>query len=98
MDLQIAIVVAERGVELHAALEQRLVRRRELVGVVVVVEVVAEHQDEFEAACRDEVIQHGPRYRLLRVVAGTGVADQREDETAAQRGHRQRRGGADDRL
>src|SRR6185295_20306148 len=45
MNLQIAIVVAERRVELHAALEEWLVRNRKLVCVVVVIQVVAEHED-----------------------------------------------------
>ena len=94
MDLEIAIVVAERGVELDAAIEQRLVRHRELVGVVVVVEVVAEHQHERKAARGVEVGEHRLSDRLLRLVAGPAVAHDGEDGAAADLRHRQRRRGA----
>ena len=46
VDLKIAIVVAERRPKLHAAIQQWLVRRQEFSRVVVVVQVVAEHQHE----------------------------------------------------
>ena len=65
MDLEIAVVVADGRVELHAAIEQRLVRHQELVRIVIVVQVVAEHQHERKVPRRVEVGEHRLRHRQL---------------------------------
>ena len=90
-DMQAA--VPERGIERHLRVEQVLVRQGEFAGVVVVVQVVAEHQHEGEPACRGEVTHHRVGDRRLRRVAAAAVADQRERRRARDLGEREERFG-----
>ena len=94
MEEETGLLVAENdGLALSEAM-LRLVGNRELVGVVVAVEVVAEHDDEGEMARGVEVGEHRLRDRLLRLIAGAAVAHQGEHGAAANRRQRQRRGRA----
>ena len=88
MDFEIAVVIAERCVEFDAAIEQWLVRNQELVRVVVVVEIVAEHQHEREVPGGFEVREHRLGDLLLRHIARSAVAHDPKHPAAAQRRHR----------
>jgi hypothetical protein len=76
-------VVAQRRVEFHACLEQRLVRVLEFLlevgGLLAAVDVVAHHHDnvEFELLTPRRQALAG---LVLRPRAGAGVADHREVE------------------
>jgi hypothetical protein len=97
---ELAVVVSDRRVEDDALLQQPAVRQREFVLVVVVVEVVAEHQHECEPPRGFVVAQHRVRDVALRRIAAAAVADEREARRARnirQREHRPR-GGASDLL
>ncbi len=71
-------MVAERGVELDAHVEQRFVRLRELLDEVLrslpAVDVVAEHDDPVERELRVEP-RHLIRDVILRRIARPGIAD-----------------------
>src|SRR6185436_5662255 len=75
------VVVADRGVELHPAVEQRLVRELEALAVelggAAVVDVVAEHDDEVVVEDLPEGL-HLRRDFVLRLVAAARVADRGE--------------------
>ncbi len=77
------VVVPERGIELHAGVEQGLVRPFEFIGEIAwrlaAIQVVAEHQAEFErepGACLGEPL----RDPQLSASPGATVADDRETD------------------
>ena len=71
-------MVAERGVELHAIIEQRLVRLLEFVDVVdlplAAIQVVAQHDRELERKPRAR-LHDFLRHVVLIAVARSAVAD-----------------------
>src|SRR6185503_123623 len=75
------VVVAERGVELDAGIEQRLVRHLELLLKVLwslsAVDVVANHDRKREVEALP-VLLESPADLVLRLVAGAGVANHGE--------------------
>src|SRR5688572_19657416 len=81
LNLPRIVVIAERGIELHAPVDQRLVRNRELLLVVLwllrPVQVVPGHQDELERKLRTPV-DHLPRDSILSLAGLSAVADDGE--------------------
>ena len=95
--LELPVVIPEGRVEQHTALQQPLIRFGKLALVVVVVEVVSQHQHEGEAPSGGEIAEHRVGDVLLRRVAAAAVADQREAGRAGDswKGKEGRRPGAD---
>src|SRR5687768_1569101 len=81
LNLARIVVIAERRVELHAAVDQRLVRDRELLLIVArtfpPIQVVARHQDELERKLRTPV-DHLPGDSILSLAGLSAVADDGE--------------------
>ena len=86
-------MIAERRVELHAGIEQRLVRLFELRSIVFLagrsfVDVVAGHQHELVVEAL-AIRHHLGRDFVLRLVAAAAVADNRELDRAVGVGQRE---------